>query len=655
MPGEASIGSRIASAALRTAPIHLAVGVCFVALALWLTFPLVAQLGSSIPGDGPGDNVCFLWNTWWFRHSLARQSLGLWTDAIAAPFGTSLALHTHTLLPTAIGVVALPAASAIESHNAVLLLGLFANGAVTYALGFYYSGRVLPSLAGGITFAWCAYVSTHLLGHINLVHAWVIPLFALALTCLLAAPSAIRAVVMGSTLALVSYADYYYTIYCLIFLGIACLSIKVSIVVRRRERDLRRAVMISMTLAVLLALLGLAVQTLGGTVLEIGGMTVSIRSTRNIVAAVGLLLAAAAAMRYSLHLAPINTGTPLPTRRHWLEAAVCYVTLVAPLIYAIAQLAIQGEYVSQRVLWRSSPAGIDVSTLLLGPPNHILTGEWTQARYRALGIDSIEQSGWLGILPLLAIYLTTLGERTSRETRIWLFTAGIFFVLSLGPFLRLLGSDTGLPLPYAVLRYVPVFSNARMPGRAVVMVQLATAMLTVLALSRRRTQPAVLGAWTVLLVLEMLPGPTPLYQVPAEDRVDMALRQSQIPGSVLELPTGLRDGFGEHGYLDHRLLVHQISHERPVVGGFVARLSPTLLQSYMESPFLAGALESSRNPPVEGPCPLSAAEARSKGVAYLVVNRDRFARKGPFSRESLESASFRFVTVAGDRELYATR
>ena len=44
------------------------------------------------------------------------------------------------------------------------------------------------------------------------------------------------------------------------------------------------------------------------------------------------------------------------------------------------------------------------------------------------------------------------------------------------------------------------------------------------------------------------------------------------PGAVLELPLGIRDGFGEYGVLDSRVQDHQTLHEKPLVGGFVSRM-----------------------------------------------------------------------------------
>jgi len=636
---------------------HGLTALLFVALALWLTFPLVLTPHSHVVGGGPGDNLCFLWNTWWFRRQLLEQaSLGFWSDAIFAPQGTSLVLHTHTFLQAAISAVVLPWARATVAHNVMLLIGLAANGWAVYALCFHYSRRVVASLAGGLTFAWCAYVSVHLLGHVNLVHAWVIALFALALGRFMERPSTRRAVMVGGALAAAAYSDYYHALYCVIFLLITLLSSSLTLGFTRRHGAWRRAALTSLTLAAVLTLCGVVVAASGGTEVTLGSIRISIRSTRNIVAAVGLLLLAAASMRYAVQRSWVwRVGTPRPSRQQWLAGAAIAGVLLAPLAYSAVELFLRGDYVSPRELWRSSPSGIDASTLVLGPPGHLVSGHWTQDAYERFGIDVIEQSGWLGVLPVLATCLAVRYARHRPDVRLWLLTAATFFVLSLGPFLRVCGADTGLPLPYALLRHVPIFSNARMPGRAIVMVQLAVAVMTAIVLARLRTSNAVAGAWTLALLVETLPTPTPLYLLPIPDAVDVALRDATERGAVLEVPTGLRDSFGERGHLDHRLLAHQLVHERPVVGGFVARLSPSIINRYAHSHVLSSALEISSSGPQQQLGLFTAAEARSEGLAYLVVNRDSGANSSALSRSTLESAGFRFVTSAGNRELYRTR
>jgi hypothetical protein len=224
----------------------------------------------------------------------------------------------------------------------------------------------------------------------------------------------------------------------------------------------------------------------------------------------------------------------------------------------------------------------------------------------------------------------------------------VFLILALGPFLRVGGADTALPLPYAALRYVPGFSNARIPGRAAVMVDLAAAMLVAFALrERRRWTPLV----AVLLLVETLPAPMAVQPIPPADAVDARLRESDEPGAVAEMPTGLRDGFGEIGSFDHRALIHQMWHGRPLVGGFVARLPASVRRTYAASPVLASlvALSASGN---GGQLPAATAqEALALGIAFIVVNRDT-SIGNRLPRSELEAAGFTLLETAGPRELY---
>jgi hypothetical protein len=86
-------------------------------------------------------------------------------------------------------------------------------------------------------------------------------------------------------------------------------------------------------------------------------------------------------------------------------------------------------------------------------------------------------------------------------------TAGVFFVLSLGPELKLDERLTGIPLPYAGLGGLPIF-NAALPARlALVVIPLIGVVLAyALAALGPRPAPAWLGAFAVAL-LPLVPVP----------------------------------------------------------------------------------------------------------------------------------------------------
>jgi hypothetical protein len=106
------------------------------------------------------------------------------------------------------------------------------------------------------------------------------------------------------------------------------------------------------------------------------------------------------------------------------------------------------------------------------------------------------------------------------------------------------------------------------------------------------------------------------------------LKDAALPGAVCELPLGLRDGFGETGAFDSAVLFAQTIHERPIVGGFVARLSPDIARGYQATPVLgsllrlsAGALLSDETAQMNPGA--AAAHLTSLGIAFVVIDTRR--------------------------------
>jgi hypothetical protein len=618
--------------------------------AIWLVLPLTTRLATHVPGYRAGDNVAFVWDTWWFRRAFATGSLGLWCDLLFAPLGTSLVLHTHGILQAAIGLLLCPTESPVVAHNVTLIAGIVANGVCTYAMAFHYTRRSMPSLIAGVMFTWSAFVTIHLAGHFNLVHAWVLPLEAWCVARFLEQPSNGRGAAVAVALATIAYSDYYFLIYALGVTALLTLTRHYTIAVERRPAPPRPVIVAALGAAGIgLALIAAILQS-GGWVVHLGPVDLSMRSPRNLAAFTTMALWVAAIATFRIR----GTSRPAPglTVRHWLRAIALFAVIVSPLAIAAAALAFHGGYVSQPLFWRSSPPGIDVATLVEGPRHHLILGELVNTFYRTFEVLPLEQSGWIGLVAMSGVTLALLRYREEPEVRSWLIVAGAFFAIAIGPFVRVGGVDTGIPGPFALLRYVPLLSNARIPGRAMVVVQLAAALLVAMVLARRSTDWRGCVGWLLLLIVEALPRPTSVYPLPRADAIDAAIATAPVAGSVLELPAGIRDGFQMIGWLDHRMLVHQMYHARPIVGGFVARMSPVVRAQYLATPLYTAAfadsdLVSPRN------TPLSALEASQQHVAFLVVNRDWLHRLPALSRPALEAGGFRYALTDGDRELYA--
>lgn len=185
----------------------------FAALAILSTFPLARRISTHLPGDGYGDNVAFLWNFWWMRQALAGEGDFFWTGMLFAPFGTDLTLHTHTALPAFIGATLLRPFSPLEALNLTLIASVFLAGFWTYVLAGRLTRDRSAAAAAGVIFATSPFIAAHLHGHFNLTHAWVFPLFAVAVHEWTRRRTIGWTLIAGTALGATAYVDYYYFLF----------------------------------------------------------------------------------------------------------------------------------------------------------------------------------------------------------------------------------------------------------------------------------------------------------------------------------------------------------------------------------------------------------------------------------------------------------
>jgi hypothetical protein len=603
-----------------------------------------------VPGEGPGDNLGFVWNVWWFR-SVMGGAQGAFFDCpyLFAPLGTSLVLHTHTALQSLVGATVLANASIVRAHNLTLLAGLAANGIATYALAWQHTRRALPAVLAGVVFAASAYIGIHLLGHFNLVHAWTVPATAATWLAVVSRPTVPRALSAAIAFAATIYSDYYYAIFTVLFAALWLAGSLISVKVRPVSPRSPAVERLILALAVSFGLVAALTLATGGFEWAIAGVHISVHQIRNLITGIWLLAIAAAVLRTSM---TVHVRVEMRARVRALALplgiAIAVVTVGAlPLAVGLARMIASGDYVSQRYFWRSAPRGIDLLTTVTGNPVHALYGPAVRALMSRLGVDVIEQTAWLGIVPI-GLLAYGFRKRLLSDTlaRLWVVVGLVFLVWAAGPFAAIAGIDTGVVLPQMFARFVPLIANARIPGRAFVVVQLAGAVLTALVVSRANVRPRTVALLIAIALLDGAAVPFPTYPVPSAGTIE-AFIAAGPPGVVLELPTGLLDGFGETGRFDGRTLIYQTAHGHPLVGGYVSRISPRIRHAYSEGA-LGRLIALSSNAATRVPDDFRAL-LESAGVTYLVVNTERI---GNFGQAEIEKRGLRFVTADGPRFLY---
>ncbi len=594
----------------------------FAGLAVGWTWPLALHLREAIPGD-PGDNYSFLWYLWWMRHVLATPGLAYFhTTSLFYPFGASIADNPHTVLPSLVAATLLGRASIVTAQNVLLLAYVFANMTVMYALAYDVAGNRASAALAGVIFGLSPYVAMHFPGHFELMAVWTLPAFAFFFRRACQRRSALAAIAAGLTAGATGYTSYYYFVYEAMFAAVFLVAwnrlLSVS-VARRDDTGSLRVIRPALLGAVaILAAVTIWIAVTGGGWLAIGGATVSATRPQGPLGIAWLLTLAWVLctwrVRAALRLPQGAERTRIAVTAS-IVAAVA-LTTTAPLLWQAARLMMSGDYVTPTYFWRSAPRGVDAMAPLLGHPGHTIFGALSTRVYHALRLDPVESIGWLGIAPVaVLLFLARARDADRRELRAWSVVAVVFAVWAAGPFLTIGGFDTGLKLPEILARWIPLVANARMPGRAMVVVFLAIAVLAAIAM--RTTRAAIVWGVALIVAAEFWIAPVRLtyLDTPAVYRTLAAAP----PGAVCEVPFGVGDGLSRGaGSQNRRVLYYATLHEHPLVGGYLGRMPTDADQRYDPLPIVGALLrlsdgrsagDTANVPTRESPC------------AYLVVNR----------------------------------
>ncbi len=200
----------------RTIVTWILLGLAYLVAAVVFTWPLARHLGTHVWGDR-FDAWTTLWLLWFLHHLITVGPLSEVTELISYPVGYNLWSFGHMALQFfAVPIIAL-GFSVTAAYNLLGIGGLAATATAGHALGRGLSG----SHVGGALAA-CVMAFTPLLygefsvGSIELVAAFFIPLYVLAVVRLAEQPSLGRAAVVAAVLALTGPFNWYYSIFCIL-------------------------------------------------------------------------------------------------------------------------------------------------------------------------------------------------------------------------------------------------------------------------------------------------------------------------------------------------------------------------------------------------------------------------------------------------------
>ncbi len=595
---------------------HLVVLLAYLGLALLLTFPLVAHLTSHVPGDGI-DDPSLAWNLWWVKHAFVDQPQNPFDCTWQFwPVGINLAFYTLTILNGMLSVPLQTAFNVITAYNILLLSSFVLGGFGAYLLCLDVLAPSRPSrlpssgpsrlrdpdLAAFLAGALYAFASGKLfyaaLGQGNIASSQWIPFAALYILRTARPGGRVRDAALAALfIVLQAYAELTYASFLIIFALVVAAWHLVK-AVKDSGGQPKRQVSVRELLGPVSAV---AKPQHIGPPGSVGSTSLSTTGQSGLTDRLQGSAAPGRLPIFNLQSSIFNL-----IARFALLAALFGIGIAPVLLNMLPDLAAEGDFFTAgggfADLFSADLAGYALPTQLHPLLGDIVRGWSGRVAAGQTGAQFPVDKGQHIYVGYTALALAVIGVwhgRRRSATWFWVTATGLFFLLTLGPSLRIAGHDTGLPLPFRIMEQLPFFKGNRYPSRYSVMLLASLAPLVALgaAAVQRRFQaglPSSAGRVLPLLLLplllfEHLSAPLPLFdlRVPA-----LYQRVAEAPGdfALLELPLGWRNGArvaGKQDILIMQQLWYQSEHGKRLLGGNTSRNPEFKFQYFSEDPTLA--------------------------------------------------------------------
>lgn len=195
--------------------------------AIYFTSPMtfrIEHLGRPDSTDGQ----LSVWNVAWVAHAIVSPADRVIDANIFQPRPGTLVYNEANLGAGALGVpFYLATGNAQATHNGAVLLGFVLSALAMYLLARRLTGSPGAAAVSALLFAYCPFVFART-AHIQLLMIWCLPACMLALHVFVDRPSVLRAIALGTTIAVAELFCAYYGILGGLIVGVGALFYAVS-------------------------------------------------------------------------------------------------------------------------------------------------------------------------------------------------------------------------------------------------------------------------------------------------------------------------------------------------------------------------------------------------------------------------------------------
>ncbi len=227
--------------------------------------------------------------------------------------------------------------------------------------------------------------------------------------------------------------------------------------------------------------------------------------------------------------------------------------------------------------------------------------------------SSWERFAYPGII-ILFIYISTiffkkkLSKLLLNKIQPHFFISLLFALLSMGPFFKIFnhwalplgdGISFVLPLPYILLHYLPILNSLRAPMRFnpgfVFLAVLVSSMVMNYFIGKINSKKIRITLYLTIFfifIFDQIYIIPPRIQQQVPNKLYQIIKNDKEKSTVLEIPFTVRDGFRYLGFV-HAISIMggPLNFDKPVIGGYLARINPGVFDYYSNLPFISYVLQ----------------------------------------------------------------